>query len=65
MTKKLQAYSVFLPRHRLSRKELPNGGTGARAVAGYDEDVITMARRSAPLCDQQKVADHRRQADIS
>lgn len=26
MTKKLQAYSVFLPRHRLSRKELPNGG---------------------------------------
>lgn len=43
MTAKLLAFTACLPRHALSRKALSAGGAGHRAVAGYDEDVITMA----------------------
>ena len=43
MTIKLQAFSAFVPRHALSRKAFAAGNSGQRAVAGYDEDVVTMA----------------------
>lgn len=44
----LVAYGVYLPRHRLKRSEIAavlgaGGAKGTRTVAGYDEDVTSMA----------------------
>ncbi|MBO0852578.1 MAG: OB-fold domain-containing protein [Nocardia sp.] len=44
----LVAYGVYLPRHRLKRSEIgavlgSGGAKGSRSVAGYDEDVTSMA----------------------
>ncbi|AHH18395.1 hypothetical protein NONO_c36080 [Nocardia nova SH22a] len=50
----LVAYGVYLPRHRLKRSEIAAvlGGAGAkgtRTVAGYDEDVTSMAVEAGRL----------------
>jgi len=49
MTKTLLAYATYLPHYRLTRstinaalKGIPRG-SGARTVAGYDEDAVSMA----------------------
>jgi hydroxymethylglutaryl-CoA synthase len=46
------SYAAYVPRHRLQRQELAaalggGGGTGARAVASYDEDTTTMGVEAA------------------
>jgi 3-hydroxy-3-methylglutaryl CoA synthase/uncharacterized OB-fold protein len=48
----LIAYGAYIPRHRLQFAELgaalgTEGGSGARAVASYDEDSTTMAVEAA------------------
>ena len=48
----LLAYGAYIPHHRLRRSEIAavlgeGGGSGARAVASYDEDATTMAVEAA------------------
>jgi 3-hydroxy-3-methylglutaryl CoA synthase/uncharacterized OB-fold protein len=48
----LIAYGAYIPHHRLRRSEIAavlgeGGGSGARAVASYDEDATTMAVEAA------------------
>ncbi len=57
MSCNILSYAAYVPRHRLQRAELgaalgSGGGSGARAVASFDEDTTTMgveaARRALP-----------------
>ncbi|WP_405066446.1 hypothetical protein OG558_32685 [Kribbella sp. NBC_01510] len=49
MTKRLLAYATYLPHYRLTRSAVNAAltgiprGSGARTVAGYDEDAVSMA----------------------
>jgi 3-hydroxy-3-methylglutaryl CoA synthase/uncharacterized OB-fold protein len=49
MTKRLLAYATYLPHYRLARGTINAAltgvprGSGARTVAGYDEDAVSMA----------------------
>jgi len=49
MTKKLLAYATYQPHYRLTRGSInaaltgTSRGSGARTVAGYDEDAVSMA----------------------
>ncbi|KRB82362.1 hypothetical protein ASE00_09845 [Sphingomonas sp. Root710] len=57
MSKKLLAFSAFVPRYALARATF-SSGAGHRSVAGYDEDVITMSveavRQLPDMRKQQK-----------
>ncbi len=54
----ITSFGAYIPIYRLNREEIGKmwggkGGTGARAVAGYDEDTITMAVAAALDCQKR------------
>ena len=60
MASGITAYAAYVPRHRLQRSDLAAalgaaGGTGARVVAGYDEDSTTMGVEAA----RRAIGEHR------
>ena len=51
----ITSVGAYIPRYRLSGEEIgwmwrAKGGKGEKAVAGYDEDTITMAVAAALEC---------------
>ena len=48
----IKSYGVHIPLWRLDRKLLPTAGRGEKAIAGWDEDSITMAVAAAQECLQ-------------
>jgi hydroxymethylglutaryl-CoA synthase len=54
----ITSFGVYIPIYRLNREEIgkmwnSKGGSGAKAVAGYDEDTITMAVAAALDCQKR------------
>src|SRR4030042_1397029 len=46
----ITSYGAYVPLFRLSREAIAKGARGEKAIAGFDEDGITMAAAAANDC---------------
>jgi hydroxymethylglutaryl-CoA synthase len=46
----ITSYGAYLPLFRLSREAIAKGARGEKAIAGFDEDPVTMAAAAAKDC---------------
>lgn len=58
----ITSIGIYLPMYRLSREEIGKiwsgrGGSGAKAVAGYDEDTVTLAAAATLDCQNRGGTD--------